>query len=105
MLIRTAITAPRVAQGLVSITEVVVTPDMRPAPVYISHFGDEAQRPGILEGLHHSEHFLHSELVRRLKMKRVPMVHFKLDPSLERGARLAQLIDQVKNPVNETGRG
>lgn len=94
-LILTEIKDPRVSQGLVSITEVIVSPDMRHATVYISHLGDESARPGILEGLRHSEHWLHGELVRRLKMKRVPEVHFRLDPSLERGARLAALINEV----------
>lgn len=94
-LILTEVKDPRVAHGLVSITEVVVSPDMRHAAVYISHLGDIADRPGIMQGLKHSEHFLHAELVRRLKMKYVPEIHFHLDPSLEQGARLASLINQV----------
>lgn len=90
---------PRVAQGLVSITEVQVSPDLRHAVVYISHLGEESERAGVLEGLQHAARFLHNELVRRLKMRTVPEIVFRFDPSIERGARLASLIHEVSTPA------
>jgi ribosome-binding factor A len=89
---------PRLAHGLISITEVEVSPDLRHAIVFISHLGEESDRAGIMEGLRHSAHYLHSELVHRLKMKRVPELDFRFDPTIERGARLASLINQVAIP-------
>jgi ribosome-binding factor A len=86
---------PRLANGLISITEVDVTPDLRRATVFVSHLGAEADRNGVIEGLRHSAHFIHNELIHRLKMKRVPELHFRFDPTIERGARLASLINQV----------
>lgn len=90
---------PRVAQGLVSITEVQVSPDLRHAIVYISHLGQEAERAGVLEGLQHAARFLRNELVHRLKMRTVPEIVFRFDPSIERGARLASLIHDVVAPA------
>ena len=98
-LLRTAVKDPRVSQGLISITEVIVSPDLHHATVYISHLGDEAVRKDVLAGLDHSKHFLHSELSKRLKMRHVPEIHFRFDPSLERGARLATLIHSVSQPA------
>lgn len=86
---------PRVSRGMVTITEVQVTPDLRHAVVYVSHLGTEAARKEALEGLKNSAHFLHRELVHRLSLRNVPELVFKFDPSIERGARLAELINQV----------
>jgi len=63
--------------------------------VYVSHLGTEAERKEALEGLKNSAHFLHRELVHRLSLRNVPELVFKFDPSIERGARLAELINQV----------
>ena len=86
---------PRVSRGLVSITEVQVSPDLRRAVVYVSHLGGEDERTGALKGLESSAHFMHRELMHRLKMRNVPELVFRFDPSIERGARLASLINQV----------
>lgn len=86
---------PRVGRGLVSITEVQVSPDLRRATVFVSHLGNEQERDDALEGLQHSAHFMHRELMHRLKLRNVPELTFRFDPSIERGARLASLIQQV----------
>jgi len=86
---------PRVAHGLVTITEVQVSPDLRHATVFVSHLGSEDERGEVLEGLQHSAHYLHRELMHRLDMRSVPELIFRFDPSIERGARLAELIHQV----------
>lgn len=86
---------PRVAHGLVTITEVQVSPDLRHATVFVSHLGSEDERAEVLEGLQHSAHYLHRELMHRLDMRSVPELVFRFDPSIERGARLAELIHQV----------
>lgn len=86
---------PRVSRGMVTITEVQVSPDLRRAVVYVSHLGSEQERAEALEGLQHSAPFLHRELVHRLSLRNVPELVFRFDPSIERGARLAKLIHQV----------
>ncbi len=86
---------PRVAHGLVTITEVQVSPDLRHATVFVSHLGDENERAEVLAGLQHSASYLHRELVHRLDLRSVPELLFRFDPSIERGARLAELIHQV----------
>jgi ribosome-binding factor A len=86
---------PRVGRGLLSLTEVQVSPDLRHATVYVSHLGTEEERVDALDGLRHSASFLHRELVHRLSMRNVPELVFKFDPSIERGQRLASLINQV----------
>jgi ribosome-binding factor A len=92
---------PRVSHGLVSVTEVQVSPDLRNATVYISHLGSPAEREEVIEGLRQASHFLHGALVHRLSLRHVPELHFRFDPSIERGARLASLINQVASPPGD----
>ena len=101
-LLLTSVKDPRVGQGLVSITEVVVSPDLRHANVFVSHLGTDAERVEAMKGLEHSQSYLQSELSKRLKMRNIPQIHFRLDPSLERGARLATLINSVAGPAGAT---
>lgn len=89
---------PRVSQGLLSITEVVVSPDLHHAIVFVSHLGSAAERADALNGLAQASHFLHRELMRRLNMRNVPELSFRFDPSIERGARLGALISEVVVP-------
>ncbi len=88
---------PRVSRGMISITEVQVAPDLRRATVYVSHLGNEADRIAALKGLENSAHFMHRELMHRLKLRNVPELVFRFDPSIERGARLASLINEVSH--------
>ena len=86
---------PRVNHGLVSITEVQVSPDLRRATVFVSHLGRDDERDEVLRGLAAASHFLRNELVHRLSLRTVPELVFRFDPSIERGARLASLINEV----------
>lgn len=99
VLIQREVKDPRVNQGLLSITEVVVSPDLRHAIVFVSHLGTPAERDEVLHGLGQAAHFLHHELMARLKMRNVPELSFRFDPSIERGARLATLIGEVAGTV------
>lgn len=96
---------PRVSRGMVTITEVQVSPDLRRATVFVSHLGTQEERADALEGLQHSAPFMHRELMHRLKMRNVPDLTFRFDPSIERGARLTELIHQVSHELHEHGDG
>ena len=90
---------PRLAQGMTTITEVLVSPDLRNATVFVSHIGGaQREKDEVLRALGNSAHYLHNELRHRLAMRNVPELHFRFDPSIERGARLAALINEVAPP-------
>lgn len=97
-LIRDAVKDPRV-DGLISITDVEVTSDISYAKVYVSKYGTEAARQEALKGLEASKGFLRSELSKRLKLRMVPELIFKLDESLEYGAK----IETILHEINGTG--
>ncbi len=102
-LLRREVKDPRVSHGMVSITEVQVSPDLRHATVFVSHLGEATERDEVLRGLAAAAHFLRGELVHRLKMRTVPELLFRFDPSIERGARLASLIHDVSGDRERGG--
>lgn len=93
-LIRKGIKDPRV-DTLVSITDVDVTGDLSYATVYISRFGSEKQRQDALEGMKAASKYLRGELSKRLKLRVVPELIFKLDDSLQYGAKIETILHQI----------
>lgn len=94
LLIRNGIRDPRV-DTLISITDVEVTGDLSYATIYVSRFGSEQQRQDALEGMKAAAGFIRSELSKRLKLRTVPELIFKLDDSLEYGARIETILHQI----------
>jgi ribosome-binding factor A len=84
---------PRI--GLVTITGVDTSPDLRHATVYVSVLGSLRKQKATLRGLEAAHGLLQSRLARELRMKRTPQVTFEYDPSVERGVRMTQLIDEL----------
>ena len=84
---------PRI--GLVTITGVETSPDLRQATVYVSVLGSLRKRNATLQGLEAAHGLLQGRLARELRMKRTPHVTFEYDPSVERGVRMTQLIDEL----------
>jgi ribosome-binding factor A len=84
---------PRI--GLVTVTGVDTAADLRHATVYVSVLGNEKKRKATLRGLEAAHGLLQSRLARQLRMKRTPQLTFEYDPSVERGVRMSQLIDEL----------
>jgi len=84
---------PRI--GFVTVTGVETSPDLRHARVYVSVFGSEESRQESLAGLEAAHGVLQSRLARELRMRRTPQLAFEYDPTVERGARMTQLIDEL----------
>ena len=86
---------PRI--GLVSVTNVKVSPDLSHARVFISMLGGEADRKRALQGLKSAAGFARRELGRRLHhLRRVPDLVFSYDESVEKDIRFEELLNQIK---------
>jgi len=84
---------PRI--GLVTVTGVQVTPDLREAMVFVSVLGGERKRRASLTGLESAHGVLQARVARELKLKRTPQLSFAYDPSVEQGVRMTKLIDEL----------
>jgi len=85
---------PRLS-NLITVTEVSISPDLKFAKIYVSMLGDIADAKHMLEGFNTASGFLRRELSSRIRVRRIPQLSFYYDDSIERGARVLQLIDQV----------
>jgi ribosome-binding factor A len=81
---------PRI--GMITLTGVRVSSDLRHARVYFSSMEGEEQRRQALSGLSSASGFIRHQLGRRLHLKVTPEVAFEFDPSLERAERLSRLL-------------
>jgi len=79
----------------VTITEVAMPPDLRSARVYFSCLGDEDQRELAGEALRRASGYLRREVGQRCRLRYAPELTFLSDLSLERGARIEELLQQV----------
>ena len=93
---------PRVSQvGMVSVTRVDTTGDLRYAKVYISVL-DKTQEKDVLKGLKSASGFLRRELGRSLQLRYTPELQFIADDSIAYGAHILEVLrdpEKVK-PVN-----
>src|SRR5436853_5224258 len=93
-LLRTRLKDPRV--GFASITHVEVSGDLRHAKVFVSVMGNAEEEAETMKALRRATGFLRHELATRLVLRYMPELVFKLDTSIEEGARILALIQQVE---------
>ena len=90
---------PRI-EGLVTITEVRVTPDLKHARVFVSVMGTEAEQKNTIRGLAAAVGYIRYELTERIQLRRAPEIHFTLDHSEEYGQRIEELLRQTKKSAS-----
>lgn len=90
---------PRLS-SFITVTEVVTSPDLRRASVYVSCLSDKQNRKEILTVLTAASGFFRSELSKSLRLRHIPELSFCWDDSIERGAHLLELIDKVSGEGN-----
>ncbi|MDO8568218.1 MAG: 30S ribosome-binding factor RbfA [Dehalococcoidales bacterium] len=88
---------PRLTE-FIAVTEVCTSPDLRFARVYVSAIGHETDKQKILNVLSSASGFLRKELMKELRLRRIPELTFEWDDSIERGDRISRLIDEVCLP-------
>ena len=87
--------------GFVTITDAEVSKDLRHARVYVSVFGDEHAKQESLAVLQSAASYIRGEFGRRVRMRVIPEISFKLDAAVEHGARIFELLQQVKRNDEE----
>jgi ribosome-binding factor A len=95
----TAILAKEVADpeiGFVTVTDVETAPDLRHARVWVSVIGQRGERDVTLRALERAMVYVRRVLGTRLRIKRIPELHIRLDESAERGTRVLRLLDELE---------
>lgn len=87
--------------GMITLTNVDVSPDLKNAVVYITALNADSNEKLIAELNEQAGHFRH-EIAHMMTSKGVPALRFKYDESIERAQRLTDIIDSVSHNEDET---
>lgn len=92
---------PRLQNGLLTITHVDTTPDLRFSKIFISAL-DKSQEADMMKGLKSASGYLRRELGIALKLRYTPELQFVMDDSIAYGAHILDMLHNVKpaNPAN-----
>lgn len=82
--------------GVVTVTDVTVTPDLKTARVHYSVLGGDAERLAVRDALRRSKGFIRKELGRSMQLRYSPELAFIYDDTYEKGARIDRLLREVK---------
>lgn len=93
-IIRREVKDPRI--GFFSITQVEVPPDLRTARVFVSVFGEDADRKATLDALSSASKFIRFHLKPRLRMRQIPELEFRDDRSMEYAHQISQTLREVR---------
>ena len=96
---------PRLQNGLLTITHVDTTPDLRFSKIFISSL-DKSREQEMMKGLKSASGYLRRELGAALKLRYTPELQFVADDSIQQGAHILEMLrnpEIVKpaNPANE----
>ena len=91
---------PRI-NGLISVTDVVVTKDLRHAKIFISLYGDNIEKDRVFSVIENATGYIRRELASMIRMKYIPEISFKMDESIEYGIHMHKLIEKVKKQDQE----
>jgi ribosome-binding factor A len=85
---------PRI--GFVTVTQVETAPDLHHAKVWVSVIGERAERDAAIAALERVMVFVRRELGSRLRLRRIPEFHVRLDDTAERGTRVLHLLQELE---------
>jgi len=97
---------PRINQGMISVTAVETSGDLGVAKVYLSVYDLKSEKD-FMKGLKSAAGHLRYELGQALSLRHTPQLQFELDSSLERGANIASILNNLdisydeEEPVND----
>jgi ribosome-binding factor A len=81
--------------GFITVTRVEMSPDLLLARVYYTTIGSDSQRRDTVKALQRATPFLKYQIGKRLRLRRVPVLEFFFDKSVEHQARVEQLIQEI----------
>ncbi|OGO79168.1 MAG: ribosome-binding factor A [Clostridiales bacterium GWB2_37_7] len=93
---------PRISK-LCSVISAEVTPDLKFAKVFISVLGSDEEKKNTLAGLNSAAGYVRKELGARIDLRNNPEVHFELDKSIEHGARILDILSEIKKKDGGNG--
>ena len=82
--------------GIVTVTYVKLTDDLKLARVYVSILGDEKNRQNSLLGLERATKFIRSKIGRRTNLKYIPELEFHYDETIDYAQNIELLLKKIQ---------
>ena len=82
--------------GMISVTHVEMSPDLRYARLFVSVFGSEAEQRDALVALNNASRFIRRTLAPRVRMRVLPELSFRLDRSMAHAESIARLLRELE---------
>jgi ribosome-binding factor A len=98
-ILRREVKDPRI--GFVTVTDAQITTDLGYAKVFVSVMGTAEEQEAALKGLNSAARFIRSEFGKRVTMRTLPELTFRIDTAIAHGARIHELLEQVKRDEME----
>jgi ribosome-binding factor A len=98
------LTDPRLAEHMISITRVKVSPDISIADVYVTVMGTPGQQTAALNALKHSAGLMRTKLTKQLALRVAPFLKFHIDENLKKELAVLDLIDKAAKETAELDR-
>ncbi len=96
IIIRSELKDPRIS-GMVSVTKVDTTADLKYSKIYISVLGSDKAKDETMDGLKSCSGFIRKELARRINLRNTPELKFILDDSLDTSFRIDALLKEANS--------
>lgn len=93
-IVRDDVRDPRI--GFLTILDVETSPDLHHARVWVSVLGAAEEKRASLEALERARGFVRARIGESVVLKYVPELHFELDPTVERAARIDAILDDLR---------
>jgi len=81
-------------KGVISITGVKPTPDLKWATVKFSVVGGDKEKKSVLAALISARKLIQSQIAKEIEIRHVPRLKFELDESVERGMRILKVLKE-----------
>ncbi|MDW7650592.1 MAG: 30S ribosome-binding factor RbfA [Bacillota bacterium] len=94
-ILRNEMKDPRTSK-MISVTDVLVTRDLRHAKLFVSVFGSDEEQEETLKALVKATGFIRTEIGRRIRLRHTPEISFHLDKSIAYGAHINQILREIQ---------
>ena len=88
--------------GLISVTKVKVSGDLKYAKVYVSIMGSKNLKD-TMKGLKNASGYIRTELAKRINLRNTPEIIFEIDDSIEYGAKIDNILKEIMPKKEENG--
>ena len=86
--------------GLISVTKVKVTPDLRFARVYVSLLNTKNIKK-TMKGLKEATGYIKGQIARKINLRVTPDLQFEIDDSMEYGEKIDKLLNEMNKKENK----